>query len=53
MIDRFFRWLSKRVPRRLAYFCAIRVMANATMGQYGNQVVPKLTAMDALKRWEI
>lgn len=42
-------WL---VPRRLAYWCAIRVMANATTGQYGDTVVPELRAMDALQRWE-
>jgi hypothetical protein len=41
-----------RLPRRLAYWCAIRVIAHATTGEYSNQVVPELTAMDALKRWE-
>jgi hypothetical protein len=40
------------LPRRLAYWAAIRVIANATTGQYGSTVVPELTAMDALKRWE-
>ncbi len=41
-------WL---LPRGVAYWAAIRVMAHATQGKYGNQVVPDLTAMDALKRW--
>lgn len=41
-----------KLPRKLVMWCAIRVMANATTGQYVNQVVPELTAMDALKRWE-
>ena len=41
-------WL---VPRRLAYWCAIRVIAHATQGEYSNQEVPALSAMDALKRW--
>jgi len=27
-------------------------MAHATTGEYGSTVVPELTAMDALKRWE-
>lgn len=40
------------LPKRLAYWCAIRVISHATTGEYGNQVVPDLHAMDALKRWE-
>lgn len=43
-------WL---MPKRLAYWCAIRVGAHATTGQYGNTVVPELPFMDALKRWEL
>jgi hypothetical protein len=41
-------WL---MPRRLVQWCAIRLIAHATQGQHSNQVVPDLTAMDALKRW--
>lgn len=41
-----------RLPKKLVYWCAIRVMAHATQGEYGNQIVPDLLAMDALKRWE-
>lgn len=41
-----------KLPRWLAYWAAIRVMAHATTGEHGNQIVPDLTAMDALKRWE-
>lgn len=45
-------WLAYRLPRPLVYWAAIRLMAHATTGQYRDQVVPDLTAMDALKRWE-
>lgn len=41
-----------RLPRNLVYWCAIRLMAHATQGRYSTQVVPDLSAMDALKRWE-
>lgn len=44
-------WLVYRLPRWLIYWAAIRLIAHATMGKYDKQVVPKLTAMDALKRW--
>lgn len=42
-------WL---LPRRLAYWAAIRVIAHATQGKYETQIVPELYAMDALQRWE-
>jgi len=51
-MDRICRWLSWKLPKRLIYFCAIRLMANATTGSYSDQIVPELKAMDALKRWE-
>lgn len=41
-----------KLPRKLVYQCAIRVIAHATTGQYSDQVVPELTAMDALERWD-
>lgn len=50
--ERFWLWLAHHLPHGLVYWCAIRLGAHATCGQYGNQVVPELTFMDALKRWE-
>ena len=41
-----------RLPRRLVYWSAIRVIAHATSGQYSHTVVPELPAMEALKRWD-
>lgn len=51
--DRFWMWLAWLLPRRLAYWCAVRVTAYATQGRYSHQIVPELRAMDALKRWEL
>lgn len=42
-------WL---LPRKLAYWSAIRVGAHATTGQYSTTIVPELTFADALQRWE-
>jgi hypothetical protein len=53
MIDRFCFWLAWRLPRRLCYFASIRLVAHATMGPWDRQVVPELTAMDALDRWQL
>jgi len=44
-------WLVWRLPRWLIKWASVRLMANATQGQYSNTIVPELTAMDALKRW--
>lgn len=44
--------LAWALPKDVAYWAAIRVMAHATTGQYGHQIVPELKATDALKRWE-
>lgn len=39
------------LPRRIAYWCAIRVGVHATTGEHSTQVVPELRFMDALQRW--
>ena len=46
------RWIAWRLPKKVVYWAAIRLIAYATSGRYGNTVVPELGAMDALKRWE-
>jgi hypothetical protein len=50
--DKLVMHLAWKLPRRLVYWCGIRLMASATTGKYDTQVVPDLLAMDALKRWD-
>ena len=50
--ERLLRKLVWRLPRKLIMWAFIRVVANATTGKYSNQIVPHLTAMDALDRWD-
>ncbi len=52
MIENMMIWMSRHVPRWLAYWCAIRVMVHATVGEYSDQIVSELTCADALKRWD-
>jgi hypothetical protein len=40
-----------KLPRVVCQWAAIRVMAHASTGQWSNQAVPDLTAMQALERW--
>jgi len=40
------------LPPRLVKWCAIRVAAQATQGEWSTQVMPELTALEAVKRWD-
>lgn len=51
MKEKFLMWLSKKLPKRLVYFCFIQVVAETTTGKYENTLVPSLTAMDAIARF--
>ncbi len=51
MRDRILFWIASKLPRSVIYWCAIRLILHATTGDYRNQIIPDLTAMDALKRW--
>jgi hypothetical protein len=51
--ERVLIWLAWKLPKSLVYWCAIRLIAHATTNEYGNTVVPEVTAMDALERWKL
>lgn len=51
MREKVVRWIAWHLPRGIVYWCSIRLIANATTGEYSNQIVPNLGAMDALQRW--
>jgi len=53
MTDKICMWVAWNMPKKLAYWASIRVMSYATVGKYSSQIVPDLTATDALKRWEM
>jgi len=52
MIDKLLKLMAKHAPRRFVYYCSVRLTAAATTGRWSHQVVPDLTAMEALERWE-
>lgn len=51
--DKLQMWLAWHLPKWLVKLAAVRLIAHATTGQYGSTVVSELTAMDALKRWDV
>ena len=44
-------WLVWKLPRTLIMWSTIRLVSHATTGEYGNTIVPELSAMDAIQRW--
>lgn len=45
-------WVAWHIPKWLVYWASIRLISHATTGKYSSTVVPEITAMDALKRWD-
>lgn len=52
LFEKFWQRLSWVMPRELVRWCFVRVVAHATMGSFGHTIVPELTAIDALARWD-
>jgi hypothetical protein len=40
------------LPKKVVYFATIRSCAYGTTGEYGDTIVPEVTAMEVLHRWE-
>ena len=50
MKNEFYCWLANKLPRGLAYWCAIRVMSHAACANPA-QEVDTLTPAQCLKAW--
>lgn len=48
---KFWYWLVNLLPKKLIYFCFMKVMVHSTTGKYSHTVVPELAGMDAIKRY--
>lgn len=48
-VQRKIAWL---LPHSIVMWAFIRVVSHGTTGKWSRQVVPKLTAVEALKRWD-
>jgi hypothetical protein len=44
-------WLAWHLPRELVYWCAGRLMAEATTGVLSNEESPGVLAVDCLRAW--
>ena len=52
MMDKMCRFLANKLPKRVLYFCGIRILAIGTTGKHSSQIVSELTAIEALDRLE-
>ncbi len=52
MAEKVWIWIAWKLPRPLVMWCAVRLLAHASGPQYPTQVVPELTGIDALERWD-
>ena len=50
--DQICLFIARHMPRWLVYWCAVVLGAEVTTGKFSTTVVPDLTFMDALKRYE-
>jgi hypothetical protein len=51
-MEKLYSWIADRLPKKIIYFCGIRLWAHGTTGKYGNTEAPTLTVADALDRWK-
>ena len=49
--DKIIIAIAWKMPRRLVTHCYARVAAHAVQGKYSGTVVPELSMIEALKRW--
>jgi len=52
MNDQQMHALAYLLPRKLVYFCGIRMWTETTTGAYSKTIAPQLTVDEALRRWE-
>lgn len=48
----FSEWVAWHLPHDIAMWTFIRIVAHGTQGKHGHTVVPDVTAMEILKRWD-
>ena len=48
---KFWYFLVGLLPKKMVYFCFMKVMAYSTTGKYGSTVVSGLSGMGAIKRY--
>ena len=51
--DTFARWIAWHLPHRVVLWATLRLVAHATQGRWSTTIVHNLTAMEAVRRWDL
>ncbi len=51
-MNTFYRWLAYKLPKKLVYWCAIRLWVNGTGDKYLTTHASRVRVITVLKRWE-
>lgn len=51
MKDKFYYWISRKLPKRLMYWCAIHVCAYVSCNEFSNKTPDEINIMEALKSY--
>jgi hypothetical protein len=50
-MDRFWRWLAWKMPRRLVFWCASRLFSHAAMDTKSGDEMVEMNWIDAIHKW--
>jgi hypothetical protein len=50
--DKIAQKIAYLLPKRVVYWVLIRAGAYASTGKYFTQIIPELTIMDTIQRWD-
>jgi hypothetical protein len=50
-MDKIAKGIARALPRRVVFWAAVRVMFHATRGRWSGENPIRVTAFDALRRW--
>ena len=45
------RFIANLLPRKIVYWCGVRLFVNGTVGEYSSTIAGDLSIIDAIKRW--
>ena len=51
-MEKLCMWIAWRLPRRLVYWCGVRMGAWASQGKWAGDEVPGITVLTAMERWQ-
>lgn len=51
-MDRLWRWLARRLPRRLVRFAAIRMGEEVHVCVFGDVPLPEMNLLQAIRAWD-